>query len=96
MHFAGLKSVNESIDFPLTYYENNVTGTINLLKTMKKLNINELIFHHQQQYGEPKSVPIFETDPLGKPTNPYGASKLMTENLIYDLYKNSKNLAPLY
>ena len=94
MHFAGLKSVNESINFPLTYYENNVTGTINLLKTMKKLNINELIFSSSATvYGEPKSVPIFETDPLGKPTNPYGASKLIIENLIYDLYKSSKKFS---
>ena len=50
MHFAGLKSVPESIKFPLSYYDNNIVGTINLLKNMKKFKIKKLYFHHQLLY----------------------------------------------
>lgn len=85
-HFAGLKSVGESIAKPIFYYENNVLGSMRLLKAMQKFNVKTLVFSSSATvYGEPISVPLRETMPAGKPTNPYGMSKLMIENIISDL-----------
>lgn len=90
IHFAGLKSVSESIAFPLMYYENNVIGSLNLFKTMDKFNVKKLIFSSSATvYGIPQKVPISEKDPTGEPTNPYGISKLMIEKIIYDIFKSS-------
>lgn len=86
VHFAGLKSVGESVDNPLEYYSNNVTGSLTLFAEMKKFNVNKLVFSSSATvYGEPCSVPLNELMPLGEPTNPYGMSKLMIENIINDL-----------
>ncbi len=86
IHFAGLKSLTESIGIPLEYYNNNITGTLNLLKTMKKHNCKKIIFSSSASvYGLPKAVPITENFDLHT-TNPYATTKLMIEQILNDLY----------
>lgn len=85
MHFAGLKSVKESTENPLLYYENNFIGSLNLIKSMIKEECNKIIFSSSATvYGKPKSVPVVESSELN-PANPYGWSKLMTEQLLLDV-----------
>jgi len=85
IHFAGLKAVGESTEIPLHYYQNNVTGTLNLLEAMKKHGVRELVFSSSATvYGDPASLPIREDFPLSA-TNPYGRSKLMIEDILRDL-----------
>jgi len=91
IHFAGLKAVNESIEIPLHYYHNNVTGTLILCKIMGKYNVKKLIFSSSANvYGIPKHVPITEDSPLG-PINPYGRTKLIIEEILNDLYLSDHN-----
>ncbi|MBZ6483998.1 UDP-glucose 4-epimerase GalE [Priestia aryabhattai] len=91
IHFAGLKAVNESITLPLHYYHNNVTGTLILCQIMKKYNAKKMIFSSSANvYGRPKHVPVTEDSPLG-PTNPYGRTKLMIEEILSDLYISDHN-----
>lgn len=72
MHFAGLKAVGESVEIPLTYYHNNITGTLNLLRIMSEHNVKKLVFSSSATvYGNPEQVPISEDAPLSA-TNPYG------------------------
>ena len=90
IHFAGLKAVGESSIIPLDYYDNNITGTLTLLKVMKNHNCKNIIFSSSATvYGSPKTVPIKENFPLSV-TNPYGRTKLMLEEILTDLY-NSDN-----
>ncbi len=90
IHFAGLKAVGESSIIPLDYYDNNIAGTLNLLKVMKNHNCKNIIFSSSATvYGSPKTVPIKEDFPLSV-TNPYGRTKLMLEEILTDLY-NSDN-----
>ncbi|AXI04268.1 UDP-glucose 4-epimerase GalE [Aquirhabdus parva] len=85
VHFAGLKAVGESVKDPLNYFENNVNGSITLLQAMKKANVFNLVFSSSATvYGEPKNMPISEECPTGVPTNPYGRSKLMVEQILKD------------
>lgn len=87
IHFAGLKSVNESISNPILYYSNNVTGSLILFEIMEKHKINRLVFSSSATvYGEPKVLPIPEEHDFN-PTNAYGRSKLMIEEIINDLCK---------
>jgi UDP-glucose 4-epimerase len=87
IHFAGLKAVGESVNVPLTYYENNVYGTINLCHVMQDYGVKNLVFSSSATvYGDPQSLPLNEKMPTGKPTNPYGHSKLMVENVLRDVY----------
>ena len=89
IHFAGLKSVGESSVRPLKYYDNNVSGTVTLCLAMQKANVKKLIFSSSATvYGIPRKVPIEESDPIGKQTNPYGQSKLISENIMHDLIKS--------
>lgn len=86
IHFAGLKAVGESVQKPLEYYMNNITGTLNMLSVMKKHNVKKIIFSSSATvYGSPKTVPIKEDFPLSV-TNPYGRTKLMLEDIFRDLY----------
>ncbi len=86
IHFAGLKAVGESVSMPLTYYHNNITGTLNLLKIMEKHQVYSIVFSSSATvYGSPKSLPILEDFPLST-TNPYGSTKLMIEGILQDLY----------
>jgi UDP-glucose 4-epimerase len=83
IHFAANSLVGESTKDPLAYYENNVAGTLSLLKMMNKNNIKKLVFSSTAAvYGEPKNVPIQEEDDAN-PTNPYGETKLAIENMLY-------------
>jgi UDP-glucose 4-epimerase len=85
IHFAGLKAVGESVGRPLDYYHNNVTGTLNLLRAMVEAGVKRIVFSSSATvYGDPASVPIREDFPLG-PTNPYGRTKLMIEEILKDL-----------
>jgi UDP-glucose 4-epimerase len=84
IHFAAYAYVGESVEFPDKYYENNVLGTLNLLKVMKEFGVNNIIFSSScATYGIPKKIPISETTPQN-PINPYGKSKLFSENIIKD------------
>ena len=85
IHFAGLKSVGESVAQPLKYYDNNIYGTQVLLETMQRHDLYNLVFSSSATvYGEPASVPITENFPLSA-VNPYGRSKLFIEDMLRDL-----------
>lgn len=91
IHFAGLKAVGESVEQPLRYYNNNITGTITLCEVMNENKIKTLVFSSSATvYGDPKSVPIKEDFPLSA-TNPYGRSKLVIEEILRDIYKSDPN-----
>jgi len=86
MHFAGLKAVGESVAQPLEYYDNNVTGAIDLLQAMSDEGVKSLVFSSSATvYGDPASNPLVEDFPLSA-TNPYGRSKLMIEEMLRDLF----------
>ena len=87
IHFAGLKSVSESIEQPLRYYENNIGGTINLLEVMKKYNCKRLVFSSSATvYGNQDGVKLTEDSQTGIGiTNPYGETKFMIEQILQDL-----------
>jgi UDP-glucose 4-epimerase len=87
IHFAGLKAVGESVEQPLRYYDNNVTGSVVLFETMAKHGVKTLVFSSSATvYGDPATVPIREDFPLSA-TNPYGRSKLFIEEILRDLFK---------
>ena len=89
VHFAGLKAVGESVSEPLRYYHNNVYGTTVLLQAMQAAGVFQLVFSSSATvYGEPTTMPIHEECPLGEPTNPYGRSKLMIEQMLMDLCRS--------
>ncbi|HPR18525.1 MAG TPA: UDP-glucose 4-epimerase GalE [Candidatus Cloacimonadota bacterium] len=86
IHFAGLKAVGESVEKPLEYYHNNVSGTINLCRILEKHNIKNFIFSSSATvYGLSDDVPFTEKHPRSA-INPYGQSKLMIEHILEDLY----------
>ncbi|WP_426449003.1 UDP-glucose 4-epimerase GalE [Paenibacillus sp. S-38] len=86
IHFAGLKAVGESVAQPLRYYENNITGTLNLCEQMQKHGVKKLVFSSSATvYGMSEQVPITEASPLSA-TNPYGRSKLIIEEILRDLH----------
>lgn len=86
IHFAGFKAVGESVAIPLKYYYNNITGTIILCEVMQKYGVKKIVFSSSATvYGKPKSVPIREDFPLC-PTNPYGRTKYMIEEILKDVY----------
>ena len=98
IHFAGLKAVGESVENPILYYENNVLGSLQLFKAMSKNNVRSIVFSSSATvYGNPVALPLNENMPTGRPTNPYGMSKLMIENMLNDLYvsDNSWNVINL-
>lgn len=91
IHFAGLKAVGESVSEPLKYYHNNVAGTLVLCSVMNNNNVKNIVFSSSATvYGDPKEVPIKEEFPVN-PTNPYGRSKLMIEDILKDLFEADKN-----
>ena len=88
IHFAALKAVGESVRIPLTYYGNNITGTITLCEAMVAAGCRNLVFSSSATvYGDPASVPIREDFPTLGATNPYGWSKLMMEQIFRDVQK---------
>jgi UDP-glucose 4-epimerase len=86
IHFAALKAVGESVKIPLQYFKNNITGTINLLELMGHHDVKKLVFSSSATvYGDPQSVPIQESAPRFA-VNPYGRTKLLTEEMLFDLF----------
>jgi UDP-glucose 4-epimerase len=85
VHFAGLKAVGESVEQPLKYYENNVAGTVQLLKAMQRHRVRDLVFSSScTVYGDPQEIPVTESAPLGA-ANPYGRTKLYIEEMLRDV-----------
>jgi len=90
IHFAGLKAVGESVNIPLKYYHNNLTGTFNLVSVMDEFNVKNIVFSSSATvYGDPATLPITEDFPLSV-TNPYGRTKLMIEEILQDLHHADK------
>ncbi len=86
IHFAGLKAVGESVEQPQRYYENNLTGTLNLTGAMAAADVKNIVFSSSATvYGDPATVPITEDFPLSC-TNPYGRTKLMVEEILRDIH----------
>ncbi|MDL5036583.1 UDP-glucose 4-epimerase GalE [Comamonas sp. Y6] len=86
VHFAGKKAVGESVAQPVDYYDNNVNGTLVLLRAMKNHNVRKLVFSSSATvYGSPQYLPLDEKHATSV-TNPYGRSKLMVEEILADLY----------
>ena len=86
IHFAGLKSVLDSVNSPLDYYDNNVVGTHRLLRAMQASDVKRIIFSSSATvYGDPKFLPYTEDHPLN-PVNPYGQTKLVVENMLRDVF----------
>jgi UDP-glucose 4-epimerase len=84
VHFAGLKAVGESVEKPLAYYDNNVGGSVKLLEAMARHSVRRMVFSSSATvYGEPQKLPIPESHRLA-PTNPYGKTKLVIEQLLGD------------
>jgi UDP-glucose 4-epimerase len=94
IHFAGYKAVGESCQIPLTYYRNNVSGSLNLYELLIKYGVNNLVFSSSATvYGNNFEVPFKEEYGYGTTTNPYGTTKLMNEMIINDLCKASSNMS---
>ncbi len=88
IHFAGLKSVGESVAKPWEYYQNNITGTLTLVEVMSNHNVKNLVFSSSATvYGDPAIIPITEECPKGQCTNPYGWTKSMLEQILSDIQK---------
>jgi len=86
IHFAGLKAVGESVEKPLSYYENNVAGSLNLFRSMAAHSVKIVFSSSATVYGDPASVPITEDFPLLACTNPYGRTKSMIEDILRDVF----------
>ncbi len=88
IHFAGLKAVGESCVKPFEYYENNISGTLNVISMMRKYNVKKMVFSSSATvYGDPEVIPITEECKVGGVTNPYGQTKLMLEQILTDIQK---------
>ena len=88
IHFAGLKAVGESVEKPLEYYKNNISGTLSMCEVMREYNVKNIIFSSSATvYGDPEIVPITEECPKGQCTNPYGWTKSMLEQMLMDIQK---------
>lgn len=93
IHFAGYKAVGESVENPLMYYSNNVSASITLLEVMAEHHIENIVFSSScTVYGKPVTVPVKETDELA-PTNPYGRSKFMVEQILRDSFQAVSSLS---
>lgn len=91
IHFAGLKAVGESCAKPITYYDNNIGGTLALVEAMQKHDCKKIVFSSSATvYGDPEILPLKESCKTGGTTNPYGTSKLFQERILSDLYDSDK------
>ncbi|MFP3913325.1 MAG: UDP-glucose 4-epimerase GalE [Actinomycetota bacterium] len=87
IHCAALKAVGESVARPLEYYDNNVSGTIALLRAMERRGVRDIVFSSSATvYGDPDRVPVTEDSPAGRAVNPYGWTKVMMEQVMTDLH----------
>ena len=92
INFAGYKAVGESIQKPIEYYENNISGALVLLDTMRKYGCKKFIFSSSATvYGEPEKIPLTEDCKTGGTTNPYGTTKLFIEQILKDIYRSDKS-----
>lgn len=88
IHCAALKAVGESVQKPLEYYQNNITGTLTLMKVMRAVGVKNIVFSSSATvYGSPEQMPITEECPKGQCTNPYGWTKSMMEQIMTDVQK---------
>ena len=88
IHCAALKAVGESVQKPLEYYQNNISGTLTLLKVMREVGVKNIVFSSSATvYGSPEEMPITEACPKGQCTNPYGWTKSMMEQIMSDVQK---------
>lgn len=91
IHFAGLKAVGESVEIPIDYYRNNISGTINLCDVMERFSVNKIVFSSSATvYGLSESVPFIEDLPL-QATNPYGRTKQICEEFLKDIFISNSN-----
>ena len=89
IHFAGFKAVGESVEKPLEYYWNNIAGTLTLCDIARQYGVKNIVFSSSATvYGEPEFIPITESCPKHEPTNPYGQTKTMLEQILTDLYRS--------
>ena len=96
IHFAALKSVNESVSRPLAYYQNNIQGTINLLEAMKAHGVKNLVFSSScTVYGSPDHLPVTEKSPIGYTPSPYGYTKQVCERLIEDTIASENDISAI-
>ena len=87
LNFAGYKAVGESVQKPIEYYTNNISGCLVLLDVMRKYGVKKFIFSSSATvYGDPEKVPITEESKTGGTTNPYGTTKLFIEQILKDIY----------
>ncbi len=94
LHFAGLKAVGESVKMPVKYYENNLNSTLSLITVMNEFNCKKMVFSSSATvYGDPQSLPIVETDPVGGTTNPYGTTKYFIERILSDVCVADKDFS---
>ena len=91
IHFAGLKSVSDSIRNPISYWENNVLGTINLLKIMEKYNCRNIVFSSSATVYKSNSNKLLNENDICEPVNPYGRTKLTIEGILRDLYESNSS-----
>src|SRR5574344_1494291 len=93
IHFAGYKAVGESVYKPIEYYQNNLGSALNVLDVMRHYDVHNFIFSSSATvYGVPKRVPLYESDPVGNATNPYGETKIMIERILEDTAKANPTL----
>ena len=89
MNFAGFKAVGESVQKPIEYYTNNISGALVVLDVMRKYGCKKFIFSSSATvYGDPEVIPITENSKVGGTTNPYGTTKLFIEQILKDIYKS--------
>lgn len=92
INFAGFKAVGESVQKPIEYYTNNISGALNLLDVMRKHNVKKFVFSSSATvYGNPEKIPLTEDCKIGGTTNPYGTSKLFVEQILKDIYASDNS-----
>ena len=92
INFAGFKAVGESVQKPIEYYTNNISGALNLLDVMRKHNVKKFVFSSSATvYGNPEKIPLTEDCKIGETTNPYGTSKLFIEQILKDIYASDNS-----
>ena len=88
IHCAALKAVGESVRKPLEYYQNNITGTLTLMKVMREVGVKNIVFSSSATvYGPENSIPYKEDMPVGTASSPYGSTKIFIEQILKDIYK---------
>ncbi len=92
INFAGFKAVGESVEKPIEYYTNNISGSLVLLDTMRKYGVKKFVFSSSATvYGNPERIPLTEDCKIGGTTNPYGTTKLYIEQILKDIYKSDNS-----